>query len=164
MSDPRLNQLLTITAGGADLCDGRWQAVEQSLGLKLPGSYKKLIDAFGASSWRDFLHVLSPFDDRSNLRTLGEEILEVNRELRREFPWHYPLPLFPESGGLLPWAFTDNGDTLFFITAASADNWPTMVRGPRAPEFEVTFLSPALLVYQFAAGRIQSTILPQMKA
>jgi hypothetical protein len=163
MSDPRIQKLLTIHVSRADNSDVRWRAAEESLGLKLPGSYKSLIDAFGGSSWGDFLHVLSPFDEHLNLQHIGKEILDADRETRRQFPWLYPLPLFPETGGLLPWAFTDNGDTFYFITSAAPDEWPTLVKGPRAPEFEVSFLPPALLVHQFAAGTFQSTILPVLQ-
>jgi hypothetical protein len=72
--------LLTIHAGGADKSDARWLAVEQSLGVTLPGSYKKLIDTFGATSWGNFLHVLSPFGDNLNLQRIGKQILDADRE------------------------------------------------------------------------------------
>lgn len=162
MVDSRLPKLLAIHRGGSDRSDTRWRPIEESLGLKLPGSYKSLVDLFGASSWGDFLHVLSPFDDGLNLQRIGKETLDGERESRKSFPSHYPLTLYPELGGLLPWAITDNGDTLFFITSGLADEWPTVVKGPRAPEFEVSFLSPALLVYHVAAGTFQSRILPQL--
>jgi hypothetical protein len=160
MSDLRLADLLTIPRG-AETHDPRWAAIEGELGLRLPGSYKALVERFGASSWRDFLHVLSPFDQRLELRRRGGRALEADRAVRREFPAHYPLPLFPEPGGLLPWAVSDNGDVLYFITAGTPDQWPTVIKGARAPEFEVSFLPPALLVHHFAAGRLRSVILPR---
>ncbi|OWK36182.1 hypothetical protein FRUB_08745 [Fimbriiglobus ruber] len=129
--------------------------------MRLPGSYKALVEQFGASSWQDFLHVLSPFDGRMELRQVGSTTLEADRAVRREFPWHYPLPLYPEPGGMLPWAVSDNGDTLYFITAGPPDEWPSVIKGARAPEFEVCFLPPALLVHHFAAGRLRSAILPR---
>jgi hypothetical protein len=157
VGDARLTALRDIHRGVA-ASDPRWPVVEAGLGLGLPGSYKVLVERFGASSWRDFLHVLSPHDERSWRSATAA--LEADRASRREFPQHYPLPLYPEPGGLLPWAVTDNGDTLYFVTAGPPDGWPTLIRGPRAPEFEVSFLPPALLVHQFAAGRLRSVILP----
>jgi hypothetical protein len=154
VGDARLPALLDIPRG-ADARDPRWAAVEAELGLRLPGSYKALVERFGASSWRDFLHVLSPFDG-----PLGGSVLEADRAVRREFPQLYPLPLYPEPGGLLPWAVSDNGDALYFITAGPPDGWPTLIKGPRAPEFEVSFLPPALLAHRFAAGRLRSVVLP----
>jgi hypothetical protein len=163
MSDSRLSKLLSIPRGGAEQSDARWRAAEEALGLKLPGSYKSLVDHFGASSWADFLHVLSPFDDRLNLQRRGQQELDADRESRRAFPSDYPLGLYPEPGGLLPWAVTDNGDTLYFITAGPPDDWPTVIKGPRAPEFEVSFLPPALLIHHVAAGTLRSAILPSLE-
>ena len=160
MVDPRLEKLLTTLSRGAGEGEGRWAAVEASLGLRMPASYKLMVDLFGASSWHGFLHVLSPFDEGSSLRLRGAEILEADRVSRASFPTHYPLPLYPEPGGLLPWAVTDNGDTLYFVTKGPPDEWPTVIKGPRAPEFEVMFLSPALLVHHFAAGTLRSVVLP----
>ena len=162
MRDQRLAKLLTIGRGEAKQTDTGWAAVEESIGLQLSGYYKTLVDFFGASCWCDFLYVLSPFENgRFNLQRLGKQILDGDREARKQFPSHYPLSLYPELGGLFPWAVTDNGDTLYFITAGPPDDWPTIVKGPRAPEFEVCFLDPVLLVHHFAAGTLQSTILPQ---
>jgi hypothetical protein len=162
MSDTRLPELLAIGPGAADPCDPRWQAVEESLGLVLPGSYKALVDRFGASSWGDFLHILSPFDDRLNLQRRGRQVLDADKELRQEFPWYYPLPLYPEPGGLLPWAITDNGDVFYLITSVPPGQWPTLIKGPRAPEFEVCFLPPALLVHHVAVGTYRSVILSEL--
>lgn len=157
MSDARLLGLRDIHRG-AKASDPRWPAVEAELGLGLPGSYKVLVERFGASSWRDFLHILSPFDERRWQRVTAT--LVADRVLRQEFPQHYPLPLYPEPGGLLPWAVTDNGDMLYFVTAGPPDGWPTLIRGPRAPEFEVSFVPPAALVLAFATGRLRSLVLP----
>ena len=123
MDDPRLEQLLTALGRGAGEGGERWAAVEASLGLRLPASYKLMVDRFGALSWRDFLHVLSPFDARSwrSLRVRGREILDADRVSRASFPSNFPLPLYPEPGGLLPWAVTDNGDTLYFVTRGPPD-------------------------------------------
>jgi hypothetical protein len=161
MNDIRLPQLLGL-GGGVYVTDERWRAVEQSLGLELPKSYKQLVDLFGASVWADFLYVFSPFDERLNFERRGKQILEADRESRREFPEHYPIALFPEPGGLLPWAGTDNGDTFYFITAATPDRWPTLIKDSRSPEFEVSFLPPALLVHHIAEGKYRSTILPTL--
>ncbi|QDU61333.1 hypothetical protein Pan216_21880 [Planctomycetes bacterium Pan216] len=162
MSNEHLPKLLEIPRGGSPPFEGNWRSVEQPLGLALPGSYKTLVDRFGASTWADFLHVLSPFDEEYNLQDVGRQVIEADKVSRSKFPSHYPLPLFPEAGGLLPWAVTDNGDVLYFITRGPADDWPTLIKGPRAPEFEVSFLAPAMLAYRIAAGFYRSTILPEL--
>jgi hypothetical protein len=162
MKDPRINDLLGIHRGDPPISGSRWSDVEKALGLQLPGSYKKLIDLFGASRWREFLQILSPFDDAVNLIKHGEFILSADRVSRSAHKHHYPLPLYPEPGGLLPWATTDNGDALYFVTAGPPDDWPTLIKGPRSPELEASFLPPALLVHHIAVGTFQSTILPKL--
>lgn len=73
MIDERLTSLVSIPRGGSEPFDGRWSQVEESLGIQLPGSYKSLIDKFGASTWADFLHVLSPFQTCSRrVNVLGD--------------------------------------------------------------------------------------------
>ena len=162
MNDERLPKLAAISRGGSPPFDSRWPEVEETLGVQLPGSYKSLIDRFGASTWGDFLHVLSPFDEQSNLQRVGEQVIDADKMSRSSFPAHYPLPLYPETGGLLPWAATDNGDILYFITAGPADDWATVIKGARAPEFEVSFSPAALLVHHIANGSYRSAILPDV--
>lgn len=160
MSDARLATLRDIHRG-AKASDPRWPTVEAELGLGLPGSYKVLVEQFGASSWLDFLHVLSPFDERRWRRVRAT--LDADRTLRQEFPHYYPLPLYPEPGGLLPWAVTDNGDTFYFITTGPPDGWPTLIKGLLAPEFEVSFVPPASLILAVATERLRSSILPRLE-
>ncbi|GAB2836779.1 hypothetical protein GCM10027176_46430 [Actinoallomurus bryophytorum] len=38
-----------------------------------------------------------------------------------------PYPYHPEPGGLYPWGATQNGDTLFWLTAADPDRWTIVV-------------------------------------
>ena len=162
MTDPRLAKLLGIyRSDRAANLNPVWSDVEQSLGLALPITYKMLVDLFGASSWGDFLYVLSPFDESLNLQRRGKQILDADRQSRSTFPSHYPFGLYPEPNGLLPWAVTDNGDTLYFVTFGPPDDWSTLIRGPRAPEFEVSFLTPSLLVHHISAGTYRSTILAE---
>jgi hypothetical protein len=119
--DERLPELLALIEGRPSPEDQRWFTVESGLGLELPAAYKNMVDHFGGSTWCDFLHVLSPFTENQhlNLKQRGRTILEADLIGRQSFPAHFPLPLYPEAGGLLPWAVTDNGDTLYWITAGN---------------------------------------------
>ena len=162
MSDQRLARLLLFSRGCRAYDPDRWIAVEQEFRLSFPGSYKAMVEAFGVSSWGDFLLLRSPFSREVNLQEFVARTLDADRTSRAAFPAYYPLPLYPEAGGLFPWAGTDNGDILYFITAGEPDDWPTVIKGPRAPEFEVNFLSPSLIVHQLAAGTLRSMILPTL--
>ena len=76
-------------------------------------------------------------------------ICEVERSFRYKFPERYVFPIYPERGGLFPWAETKNGDVLFWITQHKPDDWPTLVKEPETPEFEVVFSPCHQLLYQY---------------
>jgi hypothetical protein len=158
--DLRIKQLLELHHPRPQPEEERWLAAESTFGIPFPQPYKNLIDTFGASTWGDFLHIFSPLDQADNLRFVNTT-LAADRESRQSWPEHYPFPLYPESGGLFPWARTDNGDTCYWITAAAIpEKWPTLIRGPRAPEFEVKFIPVGMLVYGIVTGKLRSSILP----
>lgn len=139
-----------------------WQAVESKLGLALPDEYKLIIARYGDWRWSDFLHLLNPFSPNQhlNLHQKGEIILAAERQSRQSFPDYYPLPLYPERGGLLPFCVTDNGDTAFWITQGQPNRWPILVKGPRAPECEIHFISVGSFLFRFSLGNFKSLIFP----
>ncbi len=94
--------------------------VEARLAIRLPEDYKQLITAFGTGSWKEFIWVLNPFSANTflNLFDQATRQLDSEREIRRKRPNELPFPLHPESGGLLPWGLTDNGDRLYWLTGA----------------------------------------------
>ena len=138
-----------------------WSAVERRLGLELPSDYKSIIATYGDFAWCDFLHIFNPFCEspESNYFQVIAETLDAERTMRSAFPYLYPLALFPEPGGLFPVFVTDNGDLGFWITTHSPENWPLLLKGPRAPEFEVRFSRLSQFLFQFTGGRLRSTII-----
>lgn len=141
-----------------------WRAAEDRLGLKMPEDYKRLVETYGDFYFAEFLYVLNPFSENKNLNLFsrGEVILDAERTTRSAFPEHYPIDLYPEEKGLLPFVITDNGDAAFWITRGAPERWAILVKDARAPEFEVHFISTATFLYQFTGGRFRSLILPQM--
>ena len=141
-----------------------WLNVEKNLGLSLPEEFKTLIEIYGDFHWGHFLYLLNPFSGNEylNLFKQLEMTLGAERETRAEFPEFYPLPLYPEANGLLPLFITDNGDVGFWITYPQPEKWSILLKDARGPEFEVHFLSTAMLLYQFTGGRFQSIILPNV--
>ncbi len=141
---------------------GVWDDVESMLKLTLPAEYKVIIDRYGDFQWGDFLYLLNPFSVNKylNLHTQGEVILTAERQSRQAFPEYYPLPLYPEPDGLLPFLITDNGDVAFWVTKGRADRWPILLKGPRAPECELHFVSVGAFLYRFSLGTFHSLIFP----
>ena len=85
---------------GAESHDPRWPVIEAEIGLQLPGSYKALVERFGASSWRDFLHVLSPFDERLECGRLAAQALEADRTIAAGVPVALPAAPLSGAGGI----------------------------------------------------------------
>jgi len=112
-----------------------WADVAKDLGTDLPVDYKSLIETYGTGAFAEFLWVLNPFTPNENLSliSVAKRRLEGERENRRAFP--IPYPLFPEKGGLLPWAVTDNGDTLFWLTVGNPEQWHTVLNPSRSNDY-----------------------------
>jgi hypothetical protein len=111
-------------------CAGDWDAVQRELGTALPADYRGLIERYGYGTFRDFLHLFAPFVAACPMTASVRRTLEADRELAASFP-EDALPLFPDPGGLLPWASTDNGDQVYFRTSGAPDAWTVVVRNPR---------------------------------
>lgn len=65
--------------------------------------------------------------------------MSYRRRLRevRDGGEQVPYPIFPERGGVVPWAITDNGDLCFWLTdAPDADRWIVVVNESRGRTWE----------------------------
>ena len=149
-------QLLMLSQ--RDPNDPRWHDVERSIGFEFPNTFKVLAETLGHCYWNEFAFIYNPLLD-SYEETITS-VLDAERALRQHSPNFFLFPLFPEPNGLYPWGGTDNGDTLFWVRMH--DEWPTLIKGPRAPEFEVRFTPCERLLHQIATGAIRSTIIPDL--
>jgi len=113
-----------------------WHTFEYQLNTKLPEDYKKFIQSFGTGSINEFLVILNPFsaNQHVNLLTRGRSELEAFRTSKTNFPKYYPDDIFPNSGGLLPFGVTDNGEVLYWRTIAEPKDWTVTVYETRGPD------------------------------
>jgi hypothetical protein len=137
-------------------------AVEGRLGLALPTDYKSLIGAYGAGSWKGFLWVLNPFASNRylNLFEQTQRQLDAERTIRADWPKDVPFALYPEPGGLLPWAMTDNGDRLYWVTEGRPDTWDTVVYESRGPEYDRHRMSCCEFLRRWVAGELRVSVFP----
>jgi hypothetical protein len=112
-----------------------FETVERDLGLALPGSYKQLTHAYGQGVWFQTIFVLNPFLGWSNglepwmsVRGYagGPSWCQGLRSAREEFPSHIRSPIYPEAGGLFPWAFLQDGGVLYWRTEGAPEQWETL--------------------------------------
>ena len=117
--------------------DETWEEVEKELGTRLPEDYKSFVDSFGTGSINHYIVVFNPFSSNQfvNLIKRCRDDSEGLGRLRDEFPQQYLHDLFPSSGGLLPFASTDNGEVLYWKTDGPPDQWTVVVYESRGPKY-----------------------------
>jgi hypothetical protein len=126
-----------------------WQAIEHQLGSRLPDAYKALIQSYGTGGFNEFIYVHNPFaaNPHRNLLALKDPILDAYRSSQQNFPDEYPIPTYPQPGGLLPWARSDNGDEFFWRTEGTPDQWTVFVLKARnARQFHYALSTTDFLV------------------
>ena len=140
-----------------------WRAAEAKLGLELPVDYKQLVSTYGLGRFADFLTIFTPFADNEyvNLLAQPELSLEAYRALRAGHPDVAPYPAYPEPGGLLSWAQSDNGDVIYWLTEGSADTWPIVLIESRHGMIERYDVPTTDFLAQVLDGRLPTRILPR---
>lgn len=110
-----------------------WPAIERGLGLTLPAAYKEVAERFPDGRFQGFLRPIRPGDvgePETDFLGYYRHRLDDMRRWREDEPQRFPHPLYPEPGGLLPWAVTHRADLFFWRT----DTWSIVASDS---EFEV---------------------------
>jgi len=137
--------------------------VEATLGLSLPDDYKQLVLTYGSGRWQEFWNVLNPFTENRFLNLLTQSAtlrphdwstLDSERYCREAEGARYPHPIYPEEGGILPWAFTDNGGRFFWLTVGNPQDWATIYYPDRDPNFQVFAISAVDLLLGAISGTL----------
>ncbi|MFJ9776799.1 hypothetical protein ACIRVF_37140 [Kitasatospora sp. NPDC101157] len=115
-----------------------WERSREACGVGFPADYREFIDRFGPGEVRSYLGVNAPWPWRGSapdgeiFRVFASRTIEdfgpVFREMRDKDPALCPYPLLPESGGLLHWGGTVQGDQFFWLTSdPDPMEWPVVV-------------------------------------
>jgi hypothetical protein len=113
---------------------GDWEQIEENLNVNLPSEYKEFIEHYGAAYISKFLSIISPFHQKPGVDLIGKQ--DICRETYRilgESGEYIPYNFFPNEGGLLIVAQTDNGDMVFWNTGAA--KWGIVVNESRGPDY-----------------------------
>lgn len=116
-----------------------WNRVERTLHVALPDDYKSLVEVYGPGAIDGFLWILQPVDDNDFLDLLAQRT--VRREALRELRRHgEAIPHAIDSGNeaILPWAITENGDVVYWVTDPRDQpyDWHIVVNEARGPLWE----------------------------
>jgi hypothetical protein len=126
-----LAELLAIPGQSGDTVD--WRAVESSLGRRLPGDYKELIEHFPDGLFRGLIQLNRPGDQNyppdDFLGFYAYNPLGDMRSWRESGHGSFPYPIHPEPGGVLPWARVRGlSGHLFWLTERDdPDKWPVVM-------------------------------------
>ncbi|MEO3945334.1 SMI1/KNR4 family protein [Gorillibacterium sp. CAU 1737] len=139
-----------------------WREAAEQLGTDLPADYKEFLRIYGTGGVGDFLWILTPFDPdvNINLSIRQRELCEAYLVSKTNFPEYYPYEAYPAPGGLLPWAYTDNGDELYWLTEGPPDQWTVVVYESRSPDCHVYPVRMTDFLYGFLSGETPCEAFP----
>lgn len=95
-----------------------------------PESFPDLLAAYGCGWFDGFLCILSPVA-RNPLLNLFDVLENRTQSLAgcQALGLPVPFPIFPKPDGLIPWGYSNNGDTLYWRTL-SPEECHTVVQSP----------------------------------
>ena len=124
----------------------------------LPADYAALARAYGPGGFGGFLWLLLPGAENPNLE-LGRQTELRRQDLREVRDDGEALPYEPDD--LVPWAITDNGDTLYWRTgAADPDAWTVTINEGRGPDWHDFDGSATAFLAAWLAGREHPSVFP----
>jgi hypothetical protein len=93
-----------------------WARIEKETGINIPRDYVTLVTNYGAGCIDGFVWLFSPVIKNPHINLVVQLLNRTETERRgRELGLPVPYPLHPQPDCLVPWACTDNGDTLFWL-------------------------------------------------
>ncbi|MFI6858954.1 SMI1/KNR4 family protein [Streptomyces sp. NPDC050421] len=106
-----------------------WQVVFDGFGTRLPDDYITLAESYPRLEIGQFLTVTSPApgDEAGFVEEAREDIAGAEGMAQRGMLGGYPG--FPESGGLLLWGGSIDGDEFFWRTEGQPNEWTVVVAG-----------------------------------
>jgi hypothetical protein len=122
-----------------------WGDAEGQVGFNFPSDYRDFVDRYGGSGWfNNELYVIAPTTRQTDpdfgtgfqgfldntLIGLGRDVSEERENaIALEDEGRFPHPIFPESGGLILFAYNANGDMCFWDPKSGngPDDWVVVV-------------------------------------
>jgi len=137
---------------------GDWERVEADLGLELPSDFKMLIQRYGSGQFESFITPLNPFGPHPLLIADARRLQEDDQPFREENPELSPYAFYPEPGGLLPWAGTDNGDRICWLTEGHPHAWTTVTWNVRSCVYDAHAVGAVGFLHGWLTGQISTTV------
>lgn len=158
MTIERIKELLAVPEATSGDKDGDWGAVSTGSVDSLPDAYREFVSTYGTGSIGEFLWVLNPFCSNSSLNfSQSQYFRNAYQSLKADFPQYYPRT----DTEFLPWAFTDNGDAIVWLTDNGDPNdWHVCVQASDPAREEDTGLNTQKFLEALLEKKLPSSILP----
>ncbi|WP_436773847.1 SMI1/KNR4 family protein [Yinghuangia sp. YIM S09857] len=114
-----------------------WGAAESALGAVLPSDYKRAVEYFGSGEFDGYIGFLVPFSENSllDLQLSNDELNAVLERHPNYREFYSPYAVYPQSGGLLDWAYCGYGQRFYWLTDGDdPDRWPVIAWQDRGHE------------------------------
>ncbi|MGW4699080.1 SMI1/KNR4 family protein [Streptomyces sp. NPDC004285] len=151
----RLVELVLPPAEPVD-ARGDWTAAEKTIGTRLPGDYKRLVETYGWGEFCDFLYLRTPFGT-SEYNGIEWQSARLTGPPERDRE-RYPFPVHPDPGGLLVWGTTMDADRLCWLTRGAPDDWPVVVWSNEG-WYETHPMGAAAFIEGWAGSHVRSRLL-----
>ncbi|MER6031017.1 histone-like nucleoid-structuring protein Lsr2 [Streptomyces sp. NPDC001851] len=128
-----IDRLTRLCPPPADPPPVDWDAVEATLGFRLPEDYKQLAATYGPGAFAGFIRIFHPHGITEWVNLTGSVPTTMQEQLQRDRAAGRPVPYAPRS--LFAMGVTDNGENLFWITEPrdDPDPWHLTVNEARGP-------------------------------
>jgi hypothetical protein len=148
-----------------------WAIAEAQLGTQLPDDYKNFISTYGTGTIcstgtiQEYFMIFNPvtkinaFNFFHYLQRVYDHYKAFGDEFRDDLPEDYPFSMYPEKEGLLRLGTTTYGDTIFWETKGTPNQWTVLVMESRSPIFERYDLGLEAFLLHFFKRIIKSDIL-----
>lgn len=148
-----------LHTGNAD----KWHEFESSLGIILPEDYKEFIMTYGTGGIDNFIWILTPFEHDENINFMAKMnvMLSSYEESKGKFPQYYKHDVFPKSEGLLPWAYSENGDEIYWLTSSNPNKWSIVVYETRSPQYHHYEMSMTEFLYKILTKELKCDAFPE---
>ncbi|MGO1056255.1 hypothetical protein [Crossiella sp. CA198] len=102
-----------------------WDLIEAELGSPLPSDYREFCERYPSVRVNEKFVIMHPvcLSREGDLLFRVPRILDTFRDMRSVGRDSFPLPIFPERGGVLPWGFDEDQGFYFWKTVGDPDGW-----------------------------------------
>lgn len=117
-----------------------WKKLDKLLGLKLPQDYRDFVTTYGTGLFAGLYRVYNPFSamEYMSLLTCIERDCKNARQMKKAGVFNSSsYPIYPETGGILPWGNDENGNFYYWLTKGSPTKWSVVQNSVRGDGFRV---------------------------